>query len=156
MPQRNLLATMITTTTFGTWLPGDLRGCVERGIILAGAPDRLNEARRRMTGRPVFLPPSQRDIAFDALIRAADEFGYQLMAVSIESWHVHMLVAHGFDTVPKAAGRLEARMRQAVDRGRIWTEGYDKRFCFDDETVAKRHRYINRHEGARPVHPPTH
>jgi REP element-mobilizing transposase RayT len=151
MPGRNLLATMFTTTTYGTWLPGDLRGYVERGIVLPGDPERLNEARRRMASQPVLLSPMERDVAFDALIAAAREFDYAVLAVSIESWHMHVLVTHGFDDAPKAFGRLKTRMRQAVGRGRIWTEGYDKRFCFDDQTLAHRRDYINRHPGARPV-----
>jgi len=156
MTGRKLLATMITTTTYGTWLPGDLRGYVERGVILPGDPDRLDEARQRMARDPVLLSPTDRDTAFAAMLAAATEFDYRLLAVSIESWHLHMLLDHGYDNVASAAGRLKTRMRQAVGRGRIWTESYDKRFCFDDATVHHRRDYINRHHGARPIPPPPH
>ena len=40
-----LLATMITTTSYGTWLPGDVRGFVERGVILGGNPKLLKYRR---------------------------------------------------------------------------------------------------------------
>ena len=37
----NVLATMVTTTSYGTWLPGDARGYVDRGRILSGDPEKL-------------------------------------------------------------------------------------------------------------------
>jgi len=50
-----LLATMVTTTTYGSWLPGDLRGYVEDSIILPGDPERLEHATQRMQGRSAIL-----------------------------------------------------------------------------------------------------
>jgi hypothetical protein len=71
--------------------------------------------------------------------------------VSIESWHAHWLVDHAFDAVEVMVGRLKTRMRQAVARGRLWTAGYDARYCFDEEAVEARHDYIRRHHGSRAV-----
>ena len=71
--------------------------------------------------------------------------------MSVESWHTHFLLDHGFDTVEAVAGRLKTRMRQAVGIGRMWTTGYDSRFCFAVEAVGKRKRYIERHAGWRPL-----
>jgi hypothetical protein len=150
MPQ-NLLATMITTTTYGTWLPGDLRGYVDKGVILPGDPVLLELASKLMTGEPVYLTEDEQHIAFDALVRAADEFGYDLLEASIESWHAHWLIDHKFDAVEVMVGRLKSRMRQQVDRGRIWTRGYDARYCFDDDSKNGRRQYIRRHRGWRPM-----
>jgi len=154
--QPNLLATMITTTTYGTWLPGDLRGYVDDGVILPGDPQLLEKSRGRMLGEPVFLTEAEQAVVFDALIAAAAEFDYVLHAASVESWHMHVLISHGADKVSAVAGRLKTRMRQAVERGRIWTAGYDKRFCFTEREVAARVDYIRRHAGYRllPVDPP--
>src|SRR5450755_3991954 len=98
MPQK-LLATMVTTTSYGNWLPGDLRGYVEDGIILPGNPLRLEQAAQRMKGSPVLFTVEQQAILFDALRRAADEFGYELTDASIESWHLHWMCNHGYDSV---------------------------------------------------------
>lgn len=51
----NLLATMITTTSYGTWLAGDLRGYVESGKILPGNPERLKLSKHRMLSAPVYF-----------------------------------------------------------------------------------------------------
>jgi hypothetical protein len=48
-------------------------------------------------------------------------------------------------------GRLKTRMRQTVDRGRLWTAGYDARYCFDEDAVEVRRNYIFRHQGSRPI-----
>lgn len=148
-PTQNLLATMVTTTTYGTWLPGELRGYVENGIILPSNPKLLEHARSLMKAEPVFLNDGEQDALFEAIKRAADEFHYTLLAVSIESWHAHWLIDHAFDKVEVMVGRLKTRMRQALDRGRIWTNGYDSRYCFDRGSVNGRRGYIRRHDGWR-------
>jgi hypothetical protein len=64
---------MITTTTYGTWLPGDLRGYVDRGVILPHDSDRLERSQRLMKTDPVFLSPREQETAFEALQLAARE-----------------------------------------------------------------------------------
>lgn len=147
--EQNLLATMITTTTYGTWLPGDLRGYVDHGRILPGDLETLGRNRMRMNQPTVYLNAEQQNLIFEALGRGAEEFGYELLAVSVESWHCHWFINHRHDRVATMAGRLKNRMRQAVQRGRIWTSGYDKRFCFDEKSVEARYQYIGGHRGCR-------
>jgi REP element-mobilizing transposase RayT len=146
----NLLATMVTTTTFGSWLPGDLRGYVEDGIILPANSARLEQATKRMNGRsPVLFTIDQQTKVFNALRTAADEFKYEMTDASIESWHLHWMCGHGYDSVATMVGRLKNRMRQALNLGRIWTEGYYDSMCFDVEKILIRRKYIARHEGCR-------
>jgi REP element-mobilizing transposase RayT len=154
--QQRLLATMVTTTSFGTWPPGDLRGYVEDGLILPGDPKLLDRSRKLMKSDPVYFASNEQEVLFEAIKRAADEFQYALIAVSIESWHLHWLIDHTFDPVSVMVGRLKTRMRQALagppfNRTRIWTEGYDDRLCFDEEARERRRRYIRRHRGWRPL-----
>lgn len=145
-----LLATMITTTSYGSWLPGDLRGYVERGEILPGDPQRLALARERMGDHmPVRFSSAQQAALFDVLCGACDEFRYRLTDASVESWHVHWIVEHGSDAVATMVGRLKNRMRQALNIGRIWTEGYYDSLLFDSRMVDKRSAYIARHPGCR-------
>ena len=57
---QRLLATTVTTTSYGAWLPGDLRGYVEDGVVLPGDPARLEQAVRAMGGRsPVLFTSEQ-------------------------------------------------------------------------------------------------
>src|SRR5580704_6335054 len=83
--QPRLLATMVTTTSYGAWLPGDIRGYVDNGIVLPGDPYRLELATRRMADRlAVLFSIQQQKQLFDALQAAADEFHYRLTDASIE------------------------------------------------------------------------
>jgi hypothetical protein len=141
--------TFITTTTHGTWLPGDLRGFVRRGQTLPGDPKLLAQSRKLLKSDPVFFSASEQDRAADSILAAADEFGYHLTDLAVEAWHLHWIVAHGDDPVQVMAGRLKARIRQSLDRGQIWTTGYWDE-AVDDETALEQIReYISRHAGCR-------
>ena len=147
--QPNVLATFVTTTSYGTWLPGDLRGYVQRGEILPANPRLVNHARAMLSQAPVTFSDVQMVLLDHAIRKAADEFGYRLTDLSIETWHLHWIIEHGFDRVDVMVGRLKTRMRQMLNRGRIWTEGYCHRCLYHgDEIVAARY-YIHRHEGCR-------
>jgi len=148
MPQR-VLATFVTTTTYGTWLPGDARGFVEDGRILPPDPARLHRATALMKKGPVLLSEAEQTAAFRALSTACEEFGYQLTDCTVECWHLHWIVEHGFDAVPAMVGRLKTRMRQALTRGRIWTEGYCHRCLYTTEEIETTQGYIARHAGCR-------
>ena len=145
-----LLATMVTTTTYGSWLPGDLSGYVDNGIIFPGDPNKFTPAiQNRGQRSPVRLSTTQQVLVFDALRKAADEFNYELAAASVESWHLHWIIRHGFDPVPDMVGRLKNRMRQALNIGRVWTTGYYDKLLFNEPAVNARRRYVRRHEGCR-------
>ena len=111
----------VTTTSYGSWLPGDVRGYVRRGVILPGDSELLEMSRRLMKGSPVRFSTAECDLLFAALVEACAEFEYRLSDVAIESWHLHMLLFHGDDKVETVMGRLKTRMRQRLARGRIWT-----------------------------------
>ena len=142
-----ILATMVTTTSYGSWLPGDTRGYIEQGQILPSDPNRLRTAKTRLAGQPIHFTVEQRLCLSDAICRATDEFGYHLTDVSVESWHLHWIVEHGFDPVKDMVGRLKTRMRQTLDIGRIWTEGYCHVCLYDLQALESRRAYIARHRG---------
>jgi hypothetical protein len=141
--------TFVTTTTFGSWLPGDLRGYVRKGEILPGDPQLLELSRQNLKGLPVRLSLDDRDKAFDSLVAACNEFDYRLSDVAVEPWHLHWIVFHGDDAIETMVGRLKTHMRQALAKGRVWTEGYCAEPLFDDLAVEQAQDYIVRHAGCR-------
>ena len=143
----NVLATMVTTTSYGSWLPGDARGYVQGGRILPPNPQVAEHAQCLLLREPVCFSESQQSTLFHALRTAATEFGYQLTDVAVESWHLHWIVNHGFDTVPIMAGRLKTRMRQALSCGRVWTKGYCHRCLYTEHDIEAARQYIARHDG---------
>jgi hypothetical protein len=142
--------TMVTTTTHGSWLPGDVRGYVERGQILPPQPRLEAYARSQMKGDVVVLSAAEQTMAFDALVAAANEFGYHLSDAVVEATHVHWIIGHD-DAVETMVGRLKTRTRQTLRRGRIWTAGYCGRALATLNQLAAAQEYLARHPGARMI-----
>lgn len=140
--------TMVTTTSYGSWLPGDVRWYVQRGEALPPEPRLENHAQGLLTNPPVAFSEEQQDTLFAALLQACEEFGYHLSDASIETWHLHWIVMHE-DRVPTMAGRLKNRMRQALNMGAIWTEGYHFHELTHDDALRAAQGYIAKHSGVR-------
>jgi REP element-mobilizing transposase RayT len=144
-----MAVTFMTTTSHGTWLPGDLRGYVRKGITLPGDSRLLELSRQLLQGEPVYFNEHERDALFDSLVDACREFDYRLTDVTVESWHLHWIVWHGDDGIKTMAGRLKTRMRQKLARGRVWTEGHCGEPLYDDAAIAQAQAYIASHDGCR-------
>jgi hypothetical protein len=138
----------VTVTSYGSWLPGDARGYVQRGEVLPANPD-LERHARGASVRPIvlFSPRDQGELML-AILAACDEFGYRLFELSIESWHLHWIVRHD-DAAAAMIGRLKNRMRQRLRRGRVWGAGYWQRELTSDEELVLAREYIRRHAGWR-------
>jgi len=142
--------TMITTTSYGSWLPGDARGYVQQGDILPAAPRLESHAQSLLKSEPVTFSTSEQAALYKALVLAAYEFEYQLTDACVESWHLHWIVGHS-DPIKDMVGRLKTRMRQELDRGKIWTSGYHFRELNRDEERVIARNYITRHAGVRLI-----
>jgi hypothetical protein len=137
----------ITTTSYGTRLPGEPRGYVRKGVLLQGDPKHLERSRKLLKSCPVFFTHDERQRLFDALVIGCDEFHYKVSDVAVEPWHLHWIVFHEDDRIGKVVGRLKTRMRQALARGRIWTEGHSAEPLFDNLAIEQAQEYIARHDG---------
>jgi hypothetical protein len=42
-------------------------------------------------------------------------------------------------------GAAQAALRKTGFAGRVWTNGYDKRYCFDEQTLKNRIDYVKSH-----------
>jgi len=142
--------TFVTTTSYGSWLPGDVRGYVQNSEILPASPSLERHARRILRRQPVLFSEVAQAMLSSALLAACDEFAYRLFDLSIESWHAHWIVRHE-DAVDAMVGRLKNRMRQRLNRGRIWTRGYCHRALLTEEDLIIARKYIRRHSGCRLI-----
>jgi hypothetical protein len=137
----------VTTTSYGTWLPGELRGYVRKGELVPGDLKLLEMSRRHHTGVPVYFNVQERLQLFAALKAACDEFDYRLSDVAIESWHLHWILFHRDDEIEVVVGRLKNRMRQSLNRGRIWTKGFCAVPLFDNLAIEQAQEYVAKHRG---------
>jgi hypothetical protein len=141
-------STFVTTTSYGSWLPGDPRTWMSDGNIHAPFQPIANAARNDMTGEPVEFSPTEQVKRSNAIQTAALEFAYHLTDLAVEKCHLHWIVIH-HDPVDAMVGRLKNRMRQAVNRGRIWTAGCWDLALDDHEAVEQARAYIRKHPGCR-------
>jgi len=152
------LPIMITMTTYGTWLRGDMRGWVERGGRVLPPNPRLEAADRQRMRHPVFLFDESRLLEIGAAIGKSlrERLGLRILAMTVRTWHVHVVIAatdHSISNVVKCA---KDAARWELRPGRpIWTDGCDKRFCFDEDSVRRRIEYVERHnkESGLPAKP---
>ena len=136
----DIIAFHIVWTTYGTWLPGDWRGWVNKGTSGVLPPNPALEAwsRENMAEPPVLLSPEQRKLVEQTIIDHCRIRGWTLHAVNARTNHVHVVVTAdcGSDTVrdqfkawcsrklSDAAGLTE-RVAQGAGRKRWFTEGGD-------------------------------
>jgi REP element-mobilizing transposase RayT len=141
------IAIMFTFTTYGTWLRGDERGWTDEGRLMPPNP-RLERVDERRMKHDLFTFPHDRLLDIGQMIGesliARKNVG--IFALTVQTWHVHFVIAATRHPVPQIAKCAKDAVRWGLRVKRpIWTDHYDKRFCFDDASVRNRIDYVERH-----------
>ena len=144
----NTLATMLTMTTYGTWLRGDRRGWVDNGEIFPPDPI-LESADRARMKHPGFLFPPDKLLEVGHYIGTslAERLQLPIYALTVGTWHAYIVIGpthHPVGDVVRTA-KDAARYGLSIHDRPLWTEGYDKRFCFDERSRCNRIQYVQRH-----------
>ena len=146
---RETLGYMITFTTYGTWLQGDKRGYVKNATIYPSNENLMRANKENQSGRTIRLSADQREIARKAVLAEAASQQQRILALSVASSHVHIVAEY----IPKPIGAIVAYYKKATrlalkdvgHNGKLWTKGYDKRFCFDKATLDQKIHYVQSH-----------
>ncbi len=141
---------MITWSTYGTWLQGDDRRYVKNGRILAPNKSFVDSNKSTLVRNPVKLSKNQRQIIHIAIIAKAKKLKHNILALSVASTHIHLVLQYS----PNPLGRIVSHYKNAAlialrttgIKGRIWTAGYDKRYCFDKKSLNQRINYVLSHK----------
>jgi REP element-mobilizing transposase RayT len=145
----NTLGYMLTWTTYGTWLQGDKRGYVKKGETLPGDKKLLEANKNNQSEETVRLTPQQKKIVHEAILNQADAIGQKVLALAVYSNHVHLVAEY----IPKPVCDIVAYYKKAARlalkevgiSGKLWTTGYDKRYCFDKKTLEQKIKYVQDH-----------
>jgi REP element-mobilizing transposase RayT len=141
---------MVTWTTYGTWLQGDERGYVRKGKILGRNPGLEQRNKENQTGNTIKLTNKQQHIVRKAIMEEARKLGQKVHSITVCTNHVHMVVSYFSDGIEKSVKHYKNASLVALRKdgfvGRVWTRGYDKRYCFDEKSLKNRIEYINKHE----------
>jgi hypothetical protein len=143
----NTLGTLITCTTYGTWLRGDQRGWVDQGRIFGPDPI-IEQGDRARMDHPAFRfdPSSLQAIGSAIGASLIERMSMAIYALAVDTWHCHLVIGPTERDIADVVRCMKDSVRYFLRPGRpIWTEGYDKRFCFDAPSLRARVRYVERH-----------
>ena len=141
---------MLTWTTYGTWLQGDERGYVQDGKIRRGNKGLVQANKLSQIQNSVKLSKKQRQLVREAIVEEAAMRGQRVYALSVKATHIHIVVQNtrlprsNIVAYYKKAGRLA--LKATGHNGKLWTRGYDKRYCFDEASLEQKIRYVKSHD----------
>jgi len=137
---------MITWTTYGTWLQGDERGYVKNGKIYPANANLLQSNKNLQMQDEIQLSKVQQKVVREAILNEAKVQGQHILAISVNATHVHIVAEYISQPISMIVAYYKKAARLALKamghNGKLWTKGYDKRFCFDQETLQWRIKYV--------------
>jgi len=140
---------MLTWTTYGTWLQGELKGFVKNGKARGDNVALRKSNIRNLKGTVVKLRRKEKAIVREAVMEAAKGFKQRIRAIAVHSNHVHIVCEYVEVPIGVLVGHYKSAGRKALKKsgfeGRVWTRGYDKRYCFDEKALQDRMDYVQRH-----------
>ena len=146
----NIIGYMVTWTTYGSWLQGDQRGYVKHGKIMPGNQQILLSNRRLQRAKTVKLSPAQRAIVHQTILDEAERIGQTIEAIAVCEHHVHIVARPCRESIGQIVSRYKNAAMFALCKnarvGRVWTHGFDKRFCFTDDEMRCRIEYVRKHQ----------
>ena len=145
---RNTIGYMITWTTYGTWLQGDKRGYVKDGQLLPVNQKLYSANIKQQKFQTVTLDQNQKDIARSAILTEAKRVSHKIPALAVCSNHVHLVAEANKEPIDQFVRRYKVAATIALRQyypDKIWSKGYDKRFCFSQSELMNRIRYVQQH-----------
>jgi len=147
---KKLIAYMITWTTYGTWLQGDERKYVKNGKILP-ANDKLKAVNQKQQKfQTVKLNTKQKQIAKQAILEEAKRINQKVFALAVCSNHIHLLTEVSAESIEQTVHRYKysatAALRKSGLQNKIWTKGFDKRFCYSKKELEQKIKYVQKHK----------
>jgi REP element-mobilizing transposase RayT len=141
---------MATWTTYGTWLPGDERGYVNnKGQTLRGEKGILRKNQKRQKTPTVKLNRQEKKMAEEVIFDEAKRIEHKIIALAVCTNHVHLLAKPHQQSIEDIIGRYKSITTRAFweygRKGKIWTRGFDKQFCFTTKELTARTKYVQRH-----------
>ena len=145
-------AFFLTWTTYGSWLPGDRRGWVDRHNNNSVQKPNLNQeifAHSLMKERPVILNEQQRDIVQNSIYRTCNLRSWKVHALAVCSNHVHVLISCPDENGSQALNILKAHCTRALkehsgktNRKHWWTRSGSVRSIYRKESLNAVIEYI--------------
>ena len=143
------LGYMVTWTTYGTWLQGDERGYVKGGQVIKKNEQLRQDNEQRLVKNSVRFGTKEKQVLKQAIKDEAEKRNLRLYAIAVCSNHVHVVVGYSGYSIEDVVRQFKqagiAALKKCRMTGKVWTKGYDKRYCFDEKSLRARSAYVNKH-----------
>jgi REP element-mobilizing transposase RayT len=147
VPGRDPIAYFLTWTTYGTWLPGDVRGWVAKPGLFRGPNAELEAAAQSLMTEPALtLDLDQRRVVEKTISEHCAIRSWHLHAVNCRTEHVHVVVTAPHRDPEVVMDQFKAwctRRLKDLDRRRYgsaatirnnwWTQRGSKRKFYDEK-----------------------
>ncbi len=130
-------------------MQGDERGYVTEGKTLP--PDEnMKEICHRLQKQPaVILNEQDKQTAQQAILTESEKIRQTIKALAVCTNHVHLVAEPCCESIERIVSRYKNAVMFALYKsghnGRIWTHGFDKRFCFTEDELTRKTEYVQRH-----------
>ncbi|MFQ6036969.1 MAG: hypothetical protein ACE5NM_14110, partial [Sedimentisphaerales bacterium] len=92
------------------------------------------------------LSEVQQKVVREAILNEAKVQGQHILAISVNATPVHIVAEYISQPISNIVAYSKKASRLALKtighNGKLWTKGYDKRFCFDQRTLQRRIKYV--------------
>jgi REP element-mobilizing transposase RayT len=145
-----MIGFMATWTTYGSWLQGNKKGYVKNGTILPANAELEKSNKELLKHGEINIPKSLRTIVKNAILKEAEEIGQKVYAIVVCSTHVHIVI----ESIGKRCGYSVGRFKKAATKelrkygynDTVWTKGFDKRYCYNEQELENKIKYVRRHQ----------
>jgi REP element-mobilizing transposase RayT len=145
-----VIAYMLTWTTYGTWLQGDRRGWMKNATIYSPNHSLEKVNRKRMKAKQVTLTKEQRMWSAQAIVTKAAQLKQKIFALAVCDNHIHLVLQNINLPIGRVVSHYKHAVRLALQRkgfnGKLWTGGFDKRYCMNDKELDGKVSYIQTHK----------
>ena len=145
-----MIGFMATWTTYGTWLQGNKKGYVKNGITHNANQGLEKSNEDLLKHEKIKIPKSLREIVKNKILKEAAEIGHKVYAITICSNHVHIVVDSIGVTCGYSVGRFKKAATTALRKygfeDKVWTKGFDKRYCYHQHELETKIKYVQKHE----------
>jgi len=139
----------LTWTTYGSWLQGDERGWVKNGRILQPDNKLYLTNKQKLNGTPVKLKEAQKRLVKEIILAESKRINQKICAFTVCSDHIHIVAESCSESISQIVQRYKRVSTYALQKsgfnGKVWTKGYDKRYCFSVKDLRIRINYVLKH-----------
>ena len=154
------LGYLITIRTYGTWLPGDERGSIDRYNNVFGGPRAPanpileRQAHLKLKSEPLILDAIKRQAVDDAIVEVCQNRDWLLRARNVRTNHAHTVVSIGVVKPSRALNAFKAYGTRKLRERMLWPYAHSpwadrgsKRWLWDETSIRNACNYVINGQG---------